>query len=198
MQTKLASASSVAEYFHEAVRLALHNQQVQPSELTEFYLVNLLAEFARRDRDGEGEGDHPDEAFATRLLKALQSGWDERAHRLRAIGDTSLFLSGFFGDSLGRRLVDVDYYIAVGGTAYGHLSRMARDTRVTRFAPVYGELSGRFATFVDVLAEVSEMSAVQSNRDVVRLYRRWLRTGSQWVARKLCHLGVIPHRPARG
>ena len=191
---KLTSARTVAEYFHEVVRLALHNQQVRPEAATEFYLVNLLASFARR----EDEPDGADEALAIRYGKALQANRDERARRLRAIGDTSLFVSGFFADSLDRRLIDVSYYIGIGGAAYGHLSHMVRDARGASSAVVYDELAGKFPKFVDVLAEVSEMGHVQSNGDVVRLYRRWLQTSSAWLARKLCHLGVIPRQPAAG
>ena len=34
------------------------------------------------------------------------------------IGDVSLFTSGFFADSLRGKLVDVDYYVNIGGAAY--------------------------------------------------------------------------------
>ena len=37
---------------------------------------------------------------------------------LKQIGDVSLFVSGFFSDSLRRKLVDVDYYVSIGGVAY--------------------------------------------------------------------------------
>ena len=47
--------------------------------------------------------------------------------------------------------------------------------------------------FVEVLALVSRRTAhPASNEDVLRLYRRWQRTGSQGAAARLAALGVVP------
>ena len=61
--------------------------------------------------------------LALRLLEAIEAAPRERRTQLREIGDTSLFISGFWADSLADKLVDVDYYIDLGGTAYGELAR---------------------------------------------------------------------------
>ena len=113
----------------------------------------------------------------------------ERAQKLREIGDQSLYISGFFADSLQRSLVDVDYYIKIGGSAYAQLARMKSGAR--QFEPAYVELAGKFPRFVDVLAEVSAGSSLTSDRSVVELYERWLKTGSEWIERKLRARGVV-------
>ena len=77
---------------------------------------------------------------------------------LRQIGDVSLFISGFFSDSLHRKLVDVDYYVSIGGCAYNALSRVETDT----FSSVFAELGEKFVGFVDVLSEVSERTSCAS------------------------------------
>lgn len=174
--------TSLSAFFHEALTAAIRNQGVEASEATEFYLVNLLAEFARSPI-----GDAP---LALQLAEAQTASPEERAHKLREIGDRSLYVSGFFSDSLQRRLVDVDYYIKMGGTAYRLLARMP--SRTASFSGVYLELSGKFPRFVDVLAEVSELSSLSSDAGVVQLYERWLRTGSEWIARKLRARGMLP------
>jgi len=46
---------------------------------------------------------------------------------LRQIGDSSLFISVFFADSLHRKLVDVDYYVSIAARAYTALSRSETD-----------------------------------------------------------------------
>mgnify|MGYP002137355912 CR=1 FL=1 len=46
------------------------------------------------------------------------------AARMRAMGDFSLYIAGFFSDSLKRKLVDVDYYIGMGGAAYENAARL--------------------------------------------------------------------------
>jgi len=42
---------------------------------------------------------------------------------MQRLGDTALFIAGVFADSLNRKLVDVDYYVAMGGTAYAQVFR---------------------------------------------------------------------------
>ena len=122
------------------------------------------------------------------MAQAATSSPAERARHLREVGDHSLYVSGFFADSLSRGLVDLEYYIEMGGTAYSQLARMPSRTVST---DVYLELSDKFPRLVDVLAEVSD-SSLGSNASVVQLYERWLRTGSEWIARKLRARGVLP------
>ena len=108
---------------------------------------------------------------------------------LKEIGDVALFVSGFFSDSLNRKLVDVDYYVSIGGRAYNVLSRVETDT----FSPVFAELGEKFVGFVDVLSEVSERTSCTSNSDLLRLYEKWLKTGSRRSGQLLVERGVVPN-----
>ena len=105
------------------------------------------------------------------------------------MGDLSLFISGFFADSLTRSLVDVDYYIQLGECAYGSLARRGDPA----LGDVFDELAVKFSVCVDVLAEVSERSALASNSDVLRLYEKWLRTRSQRSGDLLVERGIVPN-----
>ena len=92
-------------------------------------------------------------------------------------------------DSLNRKLVDVDYYVSIGGSAYNALSRVETDT----FSPVFAELAEKFVGFVDVLSEVSERTSCASNADLLRLYEKWLKTGSRRSGQLLVERGVVPN-----
>ena len=102
-------------------------------------------------------------------------------------------MSGFFADSFQRKLVDVDYYVSIGGTAYTLLSRFETDT----FSSVFAELGDNFVGFVDVLSEVSERASCSSNADLLRLYERWLITGSPRCGQLLVTRGVMPNASAK-
>src|SRR3989442_15086459 len=121
---------SAVEYFKELVDGALAHQGVAATEMTSFYVVHLLAGFLQRPAE---EGEAP---LAFQLAQALESGGARQRATLRQIGDVSLFISGFFSDSLRRKLVDVDYYVSIGGFAYNALSRRESET----FSPVFAEL----------------------------------------------------------
>ena len=175
------------EYFKDLVEGALEHQRVSSSEATAFYLVSLLAGFVSPERaDGRRLIDEP---MAVRLARALQTGGIQQREGLRRVGDGSLFISGFFGDSLNRRAVDIDYYITLGGYAYGSLGRRDEDA----CADIFAELAEKFVSYVDVLAEVSERSSINSNTELLRLYEKWLRTGSRRNGELLVERGIVPN-----
>ena len=125
------------------------------------------------------------EPLALILLRALQSDRRTRAASLRRLGDTALFVSGFFGDSLARTHVDVGYYISMGERAYGTLAETERG-----LDDLFGELASRFGQFVDLFAEIAELSDLRSNRGLIRLYERFLQTRDERVAQRLRDRGV--------
>jgi hypothetical protein len=174
---------SPVEYFKELVESAMTHQGMSAREMTSFYLVNLLAGYIHLNPEDA------EEPLGIRLAKALQSGGQTQRDGLRRVGDMSLFISGYFGDSLNRTLIDVDYYISVGERAYGSLARQGDDT----FADVFDELSEKFAGFVDVLCEVSERTSLTSNTDLLRLYERWLKTRSRHRGELLVRQGILPN-----
>jgi hypothetical protein len=186
MSDAVVRRESAAEYFKELVEGALVHQRIAAGELTSYYVVNLLTGFLQRPVE---EDETP---LAFRLAEALDAAGLRQRTTLKQIGDLSLFTSGFFGDSFKRKLIDVDYYVSIGGTAYTALSRYETDT----FSPVFAELADNFVRFVDVLTEVSERASLSSNGDLLRLYERWLKTGSPRSAQLLLERGVVPH-PAK-
>lgn len=183
MGETLVRSQSPVEYFRELVDAAMQHQHVAAREHTSFYVVNLLAGFTHFDRLVD------EEALGVRFVKALGAAGARQRDELRHVGDLSLFISGFFSDSLNRSLVDVDYYIHLGELAYRSLARNGDRT----LGDVFDELSDKFTTFVDVLGEVSERTSISSNADVLRLYEKWLRTGSRRSGDLLVARGIVPN-----
>lgn len=176
---------SPIEYFRELVESALQHQHLETHELTSFYVVNLLAGFVHVDGHASGGDEEP---LGVRFVKALQGGGVKQREELRHVGDLSLFVSGFFADSLNRSLVDVDYYMQLGEHAYGSLARAGDGA----LGDVFVDLARRFSAFVDVLGEVSERTGLTSNSDLLRLYEKWLRTGSRRTGDLLAAQGIVP------
>ncbi len=200
MSDRILIGKSAQEWFREMVGEALSHRRLEIQEVTEFYLVNLLAGFLAKERlfiENE-DGTVQAEPLAFILLRALEADRRTRATHLRRLGDTALFVSGFFGDSLARSTVDVDYYISMGERAYGTL---AETERAPGLDGLYGELSERFGVFVDLFAEIAELSDLRSNRGLLRLYERFLATKDARVGELLRERGVAlfsgPSSPPR-
>jgi hypothetical protein len=190
MADGLLSNESPLEFFKAQVEGAMERQHLKTSVWTSYYIVQMLAGYVvRRDNSAPGLDDEP---LGLRLARALQAEGAAQREELRSIGDASLFLVGFFADSLHRRLADIDYYISLGGSAYGRLAQSEDDA----FSDVFGEMADKFVPLTDVLAEVSERARLNRNRDVLRIYERWLCTRSRRDGEWLAERGIVPNRSA--
>ena len=88
-----------------------------------------------------------------------------------------------------RSLVDIDYYVGIGQTAYSQLAR-SFNIGGGSLTDIYAELAEKFPRFVDVLAEVRKRTDF-ATPDVGKLYEMWLRTRDEWIEKKLRALGVL-------
>jgi hypothetical protein len=190
--TKLKLVAQPQEYFYELLDGAFSKRSFRPTAETEVYLVNLLNRFMITDElySRDAEGKHREEALALLVKEAVESSGGEVQRLLyRQVGDVSLYTAGFFQESLNRKLVDVDYYIDMGGHAYRQAAVRHDDATVRC---VFEELSGRFAKLVDVLADVSDQTMSKTEKNLIRLYETWITTKSERAERLLHEAGIIP------
>jgi hypothetical protein len=191
----LVAVSSLREFFRDAFHAASEHQRLDIDESAEQYVVNLLTMFSRADalyeKTSEGLRIRP---LAHMLADALEApSAAARQRGLQRLGDVSLFVAGFFARSFARKLIDIDYHIAMGGNAYSSLAdTMQRSSSSRGFAAIYAQLAQKFQRLVDALNEVSEMSYRHSDADILRLYEIWMKTGSARAHGLLSKLGVQP------
>ena len=192
---RVEQIANLRDYFRRSVEDVMENQGVDMDPHASFYVVNLLTSFSRTEAlyedEGESNGLRP---LALMLADAANAdSAEERSQSLQRIGDVSLFISGFFSDSLERNAVDIDYYINMGGNAYAVLSEEIRGTfRGNAFAPIYQELSEKFLILIDILNEVRDSRRSDSNLDLLRTYEVWQKTGSPRCEEVLRKQGVVP------
>jgi len=191
----LVAVGSLREFFRDAFHAASEHQRLDIDESAEQYVVNLLTMFSRADalyeKTSEGLRIRP---LAHMLADALDApSAAARQRGLQRLGDVSLFVAGFFARSFARKLIDIDYHIAMGGNAYSSLAdTMQRSTSSRGIAAIYAQLAQKFQRLVDALNEVSEMSYRHSDADILRLYEIWMKTGSPRAHGLLNKLGVQP------
>ena len=189
------AVADLRDFFRESIDDAIANQGVKVDSHTAHYVVNVLTLFSRSEEFYEDSGEvYGLKPLALMLLDASEAGSvSERNAALQRIGDVALFVSGFFADSLAHKLVDLDYYIRMGGTAYGSLSDEIRGTaRGRALADVYEELARKFQIVVDLLNEVRDGARHGSDIDLLRTYEVWLKTGSDRAANLLRQNGIVP------
>jgi hypothetical protein len=189
------------EFFRDAFHAASEHQNLEIDEQAEQYVVNLLTMFSRADalyeRTPEGLRIRP---LAHMLADALEApSAAARQRGLQRLGDVSLFVAGFFARSFARKLIDIDYHIAMGGGAYSSLAdTLQRSSSGRCVAAIYAQLAQKFQRLVDALNEISETSYHHSDADILRLYEIWMKTGSPRAHGLLRGLGVQPAASAAG
>jgi len=179
---------SLTEFFREILRGAMRTHEVHSSEPTEHYLVALLERFARPAPDWDAR------PLALDYLESFHQPRPRRLAALRHVGDTALFLSGVFMESLERRAVSTDDYLAIGRIAYHQLARLTPAERGAS-GDVFGEIATRFPDFVRVLSELSFEEMFRGDTQTVRVYTRWLRTRGRQDAQWLLRRGIVPFDP---
>src|ERR1700733_7045299 len=191
---KVTPVNSLVEFFRDGFAKALAHQHVSLDEHTSHYVVSLLALYARTEVSHQNMRPGQRWVSLSELLAQASAATTcvEREALLQRLGDLSLFVAGFFAHGFERRLVDVDYHIAMGGRAYGTLAAARISGPRRTLCGVFGELARKFQGVADAISEISDTARVWGPNDVLRLYELWLKTGSHRAQGLLQRLGVAP------
>ena len=132
-RARIRPVVSLQEFFKDSVAQAMARQRIKADEHTAYYVVNLLTLFARSealfDRTENGLELKP---LAKVIAESVATELALQRHALQRVGDVALFIAGFLPDGLVAKLVDVDYYVRLGGSAYSALSDRVRAVDVVR------------------------------------------------------------------
>jgi len=196
----IAIAPNITQYFQEVISDAIRARKVEATDAAESYLVSLLCSFTHPT--DAGGFDRP---LTFLLHDALEASGADRFRRLRDLGDHALYALGFFGGHIEQKGVDRGYVSSVGSTAYSQAAAMLRSRARTERRPgvpdVLSEMAAKFDRFAAVLADVAEgtmASHAHDERSLVKLYERWLKTGSSRLAGELGARGIVPTRGSGG
>lgn len=179
--------SHPTEFFRGLVREAIVERGVAAGEETEFYLVTLLEGLLH------GAGDLLERPVALTYLEAESSDPHESFQRYKQVGDTGLVVAGLFVECLERASVQPSYYVQLGQLAFQRIAANARD----RLGPMFDEMAQQYGELVGVLGAIGSRELFSSDRDTLRIYRRWLASHAQADARELYRRGIIPGEPSR-
>jgi hypothetical protein len=184
---QIVGGENLFSFFYDRLGVARKSLGTEVGEETEFYLVNLLTDFLRTNKLVQVAGERIDaEPLAIRLLRGRSDR--DGARNLKHLADSTLYMLGFFSESLRRSTVNLRYYAGVGESAYSSLASLA-DQHSVGAGSVYAELANKFTDCVELISEVRE--DVRPESDLLAAYEDWLCLGEDRAARKLRGIGVI-------
>ena len=154
---KLYQKNNLIEFFSKKVRDSLKMQNSKVSEEADFYLVQLLVHYAQSENlfEKNENGKVEYRALALKFHDAVFAEKDEQKYlHFKSLGDTALYHAGVFYEGLYQKLVDVNYYIEMGGMAFSSLANLSTSTSVSTgrsMSDLFSELSANFPELVEVL-----------------------------------------------
>ncbi len=187
--------TSPQEFFHEELKLAIKSNRIHLSKDLEFYIVNLLCAYITPEKLNLSDGDYNplDTPLAILFEKAVDAPLEERLKILKSVGDTSLYISGFFQNSFTRKMFTLDYFMSVGVSAYTNVSNLSKVLSKNSYHPIlYDNLAKSFFDIVELVASVSDKLGEPKDMDILAVYERWTENKSERLRMKLKKHGILP------
>lgn len=143
-------------------------------ETLESYLVFLLMRFADKPHCTA-------RIMAADYLNSQTLPAEQRADKLREVGDHCLLFSGLFPQLAERRLVRISYFVNIGRASYRQLS----DGLDRGWLSVYSHLSEAFIVLVDILHAMRGLGGVTALTPLQAM-DFWQQTGSRRCYQQVC------------
>ncbi len=190
MKAVLSFGEDSKTFFRQSLKEALVERKIATYPHVEAYLVDLLNHYLITTNlfdEEDPSGKRTRETLAEMMLKAANSPHRQRYDLLKKLGDSALYISGFFADSFQRKVIDVDYYMDMGASAYSSLSKEMNEDS---FAKMYMEIAQKFNVFVDVFMLMSRKTMTSDQDNILRLMDMHAKTGSILAQDLLAEKGI--------
>ena len=198
---KIQLATDLTSYFEHEVNSTASKQGVDLSPFAKSYLANLLLRFSQTNNyllkhleNGEAKDANGFPRLGVLWLEGLTKSGGEQMVQMQSLGDFALFTTGFFSERIQATSVDMDYYTALGGRAYERAGQIRETLSSEKAINTFFELADTFEKVTEIFAELSDQKLLGSDADMLKLYQKWLQTGSYRIARMLGEKGIIVRR----
>lgn len=130
MSLKIITESSLKHYFYSKLD-ELNKKSLCPvPQETIFYSSTILEKFSISEKFFEvRDGKMSEKILGQKLLLAGQMSEKEQTRTYQDVGDTALFVCGYFRKSINQKMNDISYYYNLGKMAYSKLN----DTKSAEF-----------------------------------------------------------------
>ena len=160
----LVLESSLQTFFYghlnEVNKKSLHPL---PNEVI-FYSSIVMDRFAEsKNYFQEEEGRVREKILGKKFLESVNLPKNKQIEELKDIGDTALFLCGYFSDSLNRKLVDTSYYQQIGQLSYRRLNVLL--PIILDFTDFYNFVAQSFTALVMVIGIAAKKFFSKSEDD---------------------------------
>lgn len=180
---------TVTSYFYKRLHELLTQYNLRLSELTQFYLLNLMEDLIKVDSSSyimEG----PTIIEMLNELGELQG--KAKADGWRKIGEYVLITQGLFSENVFARTgIREIYYLNWGKIAYMNSAKLYKVIGLEDLGFVCKEVGTNFETVVKLLEKAVPLDDTATPKGIIKLLDRWLKTKKNWMKERLINKGVV-------
>jgi hypothetical protein len=163
----LITVESLKAFFFNELDVINRTSLCPVPQETIFYSSAVLEKYSLSESYfNNTEGKIREKILGEMFLLAQHKGPEEQKRIFRDIGDTALFLCGFFSEAINKKLVDRSYYLHLGISAYQRMN--AVEPKCLDVPSFYGILATSFETLTYLIATASK-KIHQSNSNLYQM-----------------------------
>lgn len=152
-----------AFFYDQLLEVNKKNLNPLPNE-TVYYSSLIMDQFGESQKYFEvEEGKVREKILGTKLLESSGQPRPVQKRMLRDIGDTALFMCGYFSDSVNKKLIDLSYYHELGRIAYRRLN--SHIPELYDYPEFYDLLSAKFQHLAEMIYLVSKQNEGKNTDD---------------------------------
>lgn len=183
---------SYKDYFAELLAQAQKGLGFNIQPQVQSYLINLLEFHSLTSnlypQEHKENGQKNPTTLAEMWLTAHQSEQQQRFELIKQVGDRALYIGGYFTESLNRKAIDIEYYSQMGQSAFSFLASHSADQFQSR---TFNYLAVDFNRWLDILSFIANQQSGTPNASLLKIYERYLKTGSDYAYHQLVEHGVV-------
>ncbi len=187
---RIEITQDLQSFFDNRVKEILQKQKLNCSPCARLYLSKLLERFSHWQNYALLHKDGSKPMVGESLLRGGRLDPFEQLNHMQNLGDYTLFTCGFFGGQFNNRLLDMDYFCAVGESAYERAGQIKNQLVSEEALNVFFELASSFAQFKEVFAEIADESKLFQEEEILEIYQKWVNNGSRRLKRMLMEKGI--------
>jgi hypothetical protein len=188
-EEKVISQQTLDEHFSTGIAREARDLSPPLSDEAVHYITQVLTHFSHSGNLFSRENNtHSLPTLALLYQKAhMAPSRQQRYTILRQLGDSALFLGALFFEHFAKKGINKDYFIGMGGGAYGSLGDISIDNR-----HIYYELAETFPKLLQVVANVCTKEFNYDANDIFSLLERWQQSRDSTLRKQLQAIGITP------
>jgi len=155
--------TSLQGYFFDQLQEINNNSNSPLPKETIHYSSEVMGQFGDSDNFFENaEGKIQEKILGIKLMEVAHHSEAQAKRVLKDVGDTALFICGYFAESFNRKILDISYYQNIGKIAYNRLDSIVPSAYEQN--SFYKHLSSNFEHLTVMIKVVSVKS--QKNQEM--------------------------------